>query len=119
MDYFPKQSIYVSNLKNKIIETMRTFLLNGQDSNLSELSLMVLETILVDHLSTAQYADVLFIYPLNNIKYCCKTSLKTIKRTNVGPAGLEPAVQLRRGFTVPAATNYRLRARKTDVHLRC
>ena len=64
---------------------MRTFLLNGQDSNLSELSLMVLETILVDHLSTAQYADVLFIYPLNNIKYCCKTSLKTIKTNKCGP----------------------------------
>ena len=79
MDYFPKQSIYVSNLKNKIIETMRTFLLNGQDSNLSELSLMVLETILVDHLSTAQCTDVLFVYPLNNIKYCCKTSLKIRK----------------------------------------
>lgn len=79
MDYFPKQSIYVSNLKNKIIETMRTFLLNGQDSNLSELSLMVLETILVDHLSTAQCTDVLFVYSVNNIKYCCKTSLKNNK----------------------------------------
>ena len=36
---------------------------------------------------------------------------------NVGPAGLEPAVHLRSGFTVHAATNYRLRAQeKTDVH---
>ena len=54
MDYFPKQSIYVSNLKNKIIETMRTFLLNGQDSNLSVLSQLVLETSAVDHLATTQ-----------------------------------------------------------------
>ncbi len=37
---------------------------------------------------------------------------------NVGPAGLEPAVHLRSGFTVHAATNYRLRAQeKTDVYL--
>ena len=73
MDYFPKQSIYVSNLKNKIIETMRTFLLNGQDSNLSELSLMLLESILVDHLSTAQYKRMLLFLHIKIIN-CCMTS---------------------------------------------
>lgn len=80
---------------------MRTFLLNGQDSNLSELSLMVLETILVDHLSTAQYADVLFIYPLNNIKYCCKTSLKTIKTNKCGPGRTRTCSPIKEGIYSP------------------
>ena len=52
---------------------MRTFLLNGQDSNLSELSLMLLESILVDHLSTAQYKRMLLFLHIKIIN-CCMTS---------------------------------------------
>ena len=55
------------------------------------------------------------LYPKIVLNIAVRHLLKIIgDKHNVGPAGLEPAVHLRSGFTVHAATNYRLRAQITQ-----